>query len=253
MPKLFYMQFVVSDWRRDVLGCTPSAVGCWIHLCCAMWDDNQRGVLTGTLRDLAGRCGFQVDDFAAGLLEIQKKGVGNVTPDLSMIDDRKDLVRVECRRMKREYDRKSLKGQWDENNRQITDKKPTEKEWESAQKPTDTCARARDNYSGSGSDSEGESAERGFDFESVYALYPRKEGRKKGLQRCRSQITTRLKYDALARAVKNYSAKVKAEHTEPQYVKQFDTFMGCWEDFVDYQPQLPVNGTHPPLYAKVRR
>lgn len=77
-----------------------------------------------------------------------------------------------------------------------------------------------------------------FDFDAVYALYPRKEGRKKGLQRCRSQIKTREKYDALLRAVKNYAAKVQAEQTEAKYVKQFDTFMGCWEDFVQYQQSL---------------
>lgn len=67
-----------------------------------------------------------------------------------------------------------------------------------------------------------------FDFDAVYDLYPRKLGRKKGLQRCRSQIKTREKYDALLRAVKNYAA-----HADPAYTKHFDTFMGCWEDYVD--------------------
>jgi hypothetical protein len=68
-----------------------------------------------------------------------------------------------------------------------------------------------------------------FDFEAVYALYPRKEGRKKGLARCRSSVKSRLKYDALLQAVKNYAATV----TDPTYAKHFDTFMGCWEDYVD--------------------
>lgn len=67
-----------------------------------------------------------------------------------------------------------------------------------------------------------------FDFDAVYAAYPRKEGKKKGLQRCRSQIKTREKYDALLRAVKNYAAIAS-----PGYEKHFDTFMGCWEDYVD--------------------
>ncbi len=68
-----------------------------------------------------------------------------------------------------------------------------------------------------------------FDFISVYAAYPRKEGRKKGLQRCKTQITTRSKYDALTRAVANYAASL----TDVTYAKHFDTFMGCWEDYVD--------------------
>lgn len=75
-----------------------------------------------------------------------------------------------------------------------------------------------------------------FDFESVYRLYPKKIGRRKGMQRFKSQITTRLKYDALMRAVGNYIASV----SDPQYFKQFDTFMNCWEDFVDYQLPAPT-------------
>ena len=79
-------------------------------------------------------------------------------------------------------------------------------------------------------------SEPGFDFEAVYALYPRKLGRKKGMQRCRSQITTREKYDALLRAVKNYAA-IKAG-TEMQFLRQFDTFMSSWEDWIDQSPDL---------------
>ena len=90
-----------------------------------------------------------------------------------------------------------------------------------------------------------------FDFDAGYSLYPRKEGRKKGLQRCRSQITTRSKYDAWLTAVKNYAAKILAEGAEPRFVKQFDTFMGCWEDFVEYQPPLiragSRRGNEPPM------
>lgn len=76
----------------------------------------------------------------------------------------------------------------------------------------------------------------GFDFEAVYAAYPRKEGRKKGLQRCKAQITTRSKYDALVKAVANYAASVAGK--DPEYVKHFDTFMNCWEDFVQYRPPV---------------
>jgi hypothetical protein len=63
----------------------------------------------------------------------------------------------------------------------------------------------------------------------VYAAYPRKEGRKKGLQRCKTQITTRSKFDALTRAVVNYAATI----TDTTYAKHFDSFMSCWEDYID--------------------
>jgi hypothetical protein len=84
-----------------------------------------------------------------------------------------------------------------------------------------------------------------FDFDAVYALYPRKEGKKKGLQRCRSQIKSRLKYDALLQAVKNYAAVAS-----PGYEKHFDTFMGCWEDYADaglLTPRQPTSHRNAPL------
>ena len=89
----------------------------------------------------------------------------------------------------------------------------------------------------------------GFDFDALYAKYPRKEGRKKGLQRFKSQITTRLKYDALTRAVENYAATI----TDPTYAKHFDTFMGCWEDYVDaglLTPKRPAGATAHVGHAK---
>jgi uncharacterized protein YdaU (DUF1376 family) len=73
-----------------------------------------------------------------------------------------------------------------------------------------------------------------FDFDAVWAAYPRKLGRKKGLARCKSQVTTRSKYDALVKAVGNYRAFVDGKPAE--YVKHFDTFMNCWEDWIDPPP-----------------
>jgi hypothetical protein len=45
----------------------------------------------------------------------------------------------------------------------------------------------------------------GFDFDAVYALYPRKLGRKKGIALCRRQIRTRARYEQLLLAVKHYA------------------------------------------------
>lgn len=110
MPKLFYMQFVTKEWRADVAGLSACAIGCWIQICAAMWDDGQRGVLTGTMRDLASKCGLQADEFGEGLLELQDKKIGDITPDLSLLNE-KEKITVICRRMKRESDRKNKKNQ----------------------------------------------------------------------------------------------------------------------------------------------
>lgn len=74
----------------------------------------------------------------------------------------------------------------------------------------------------------------GFDFESVYALYPRKEGKSNGLRRWKRAIKTQANYDAWCSAVKNYAAHVAGRATE--HVKQFDSFMSVWEEYVDFKP-----------------
>lgn len=72
-----------------------------------------------------------------------------------------------------------------------------------------------------------------YDYEALYKLYPKKIGKKKGLQSCASQIKTQEKYEALKKAILNY-----AKHTqdrENRYKKDFSTFMNCWEDFVEVE------------------
>lgn len=73
----------------------------------------------------------------------------------------------------------------------------------------------------------------GFDFAAVYLAYPRKEGKKDGLRKCEQQITTAVKYEALVKSVQHYAAICEALGTEPKYVKHFDSFMSCWEDYAD--------------------
>lgn len=72
-----------------------------------------------------------------------------------------------------------------------------------------------------------------FDFEKIYMAYPRKEGKKRGLELCLRQIKTPDDYLKLERAVARYVAKLRAEGTAPQYVKQFSTFMSSWTDWLD--------------------
>lgn len=71
------------------------------------------------------------------------------------------------------------------------------------------------------------------DLESIYRLYPRKEGKKAGLQRAKVQIKTAEQLERFRMAVTNYCQKLQAEHTLPKFVKHFDTFMSCWEDYLD--------------------
>jgi hypothetical protein len=70
-----------------------------------------------------------------------------------------------------------------------------------------------------------------LDLERVYELYPRKLGRKKGLQKCKAQIRTQVQFESLLAAVANYAAYVAG--SDEKFIKHFDTFMGCWEDWID--------------------
>lgn len=71
------------------------------------------------------------------------------------------------------------------------------------------------------------------DFEKVYDLYPRKEGKSKGLDKCKTEIKTDADYQALGEAVSRYKAHCEAEAIEPRFIKHFATFMGSWRDWLD--------------------
>lgn len=74
-----------------------------------------------------------------------------------------------------------------------------------------------------------------FDFEALYAKYPRKEGKTRGMDQCRRQIKTAADFHALDRAVETYRAAVTGH--ERRFIKQFSSFMSCWRDYLE--PQQP--------------
>jgi hypothetical protein len=66
----------------------------------------------------------------------------------------------------------------------------------------------------------------------VYRLFPRKEGRTKGLLKLKKQIVTLGQYEKLLAAVKSYAAKMSGK--EAEFVKHFSTWADekCWVDDV---------------------
>lgn len=70
------------------------------------------------------------------------------------------------------------------------------------------------------------------EFEMVWALYPRKEGKKTAFaayQRARKNGTS---FETIRDGIKAYAEKVKRERTEPRYIKMGQTFFNgeCWND-----------------------
>lgn len=77
-----------------------------------------------------------------------------------------------------------------------------------------------------------------FEFDEIYQEYPKKVGKGKGIAACQIQIKTLEDFEKLRGAIKRYRDYCQKKGTEEQFVKQFDTFMGCWRDWVD-----PMTGT----------
>lgn len=78
-----------------------------------------------------------------------------------------------------------------------------------------------------------------FDFEFVYNLYPKKEGKTKGIEFCQKNIKTKEDYDLLLKAVTRYSKNCRTERTERKFIKLFSSFMSVWKDYA-YDDPVPI-------------
>ena len=92
-----------------------------------------------------------------------------------------------------------------------------------------------------------------FDFESAYQKYPKKAGKSKGIAKVQKEITTQKQFEDFTRAIENYSALCKSEGREPKYIKQFSTFAGEWEDFVDVEVPLDRDEKIKKLFTRQQR
>jgi hypothetical protein len=77
-----------------------------------------------------------------------------------------------------------------------------------------------------------------FDFESVYKLYPGREGKAVGMKRLPKLITSQADFDRFKKATVNYAEHCKCSGA---YVKHFSTFVGTkdsqpWTDYEDFIP-----------------
>lgn len=87
-----------------------------------------------------------------------------------------------------------------------------------------------------------------FDLEALYQNYPRKEGKKKGLEKLQREIKTKEQYDKVLIAVQNYANECKTENRERQYIKHFSTWVSVWEDYLE--TEQPKN-EQPKIYQEI--
>ena len=72
------------------------------------------------------------------------------------------------------------------------------------------------------------------DCDSLWNLYPNKDGKKKALIYMKSSIKSEQDYNDCIKAIKNYKDKIEVEKIEPKYIKNGSTFFNNWQDYVDY-------------------
>lgn len=65
----------------------------------------------------------------------------------------------------------------------------------------------------------------------AYKNYPLKKGKTVGVRKLVKQIRTEESLNQLLLAIKNYAAECRDK--EPQYIKHFSTFAGCWQDYIE--------------------
>lgn len=88
-----------------------------------------------------------------------------------------------------------------------------------------------------------------FDIGALYQAYPKKEGKKKGIANFKRRIKSQEDFERAKKAISNYVDS--NQNTERQFLKHFDTFSNCWEDYVEIEtPQSQVETIFSELRAK---
>ena len=70
-----------------------------------------------------------------------------------------------------------------------------------------------------------------YDLEAAYKLYPRKEGKSKGMAKLSREIASSQEYEQLVTSIKNYSETVKNKDRE--FIKMFSSFATDWRDYIE--------------------
>lgn len=72
-----------------------------------------------------------------------------------------------------------------------------------------------------------------FDFEKLYAKYPRKMGKTNGIKKCKRLIKTQTDFELLEKAIDNYNREIVCAQTETRFIKHFSTFLSSWKDYLE--------------------
>lgn len=70
------------------------------------------------------------------------------------------------------------------------------------------------------------------EFETLWGLYPRKEGKQKAFKAYEKARKSGVTFDEVKRGIEAYNRQIKALNTAPEYIKHGSTWFGgcCWND-----------------------
>ncbi len=74
-----------------------------------------------------------------------------------------------------------------------------------------------------------------LNLDDAYGRYPKKEGKTRGLLKLNQTIKTQDQLNLFLLAIENYKIKLNNEGTKKQFIKQFSTFVNCWEDYLELE------------------
>lgn len=83
-----------------------------------------------------------------------------------------------------------------------------------------------------------------LDFEYLYSLYKRKEGKTAGMRKLKRTIRTRQRYEKVLQAILNYNRLIEQEGRDKKFIKLWSTFCNCWEDYENAE-DLELVSTQP--------
>lgn len=84
-----------------------------------------------------------------------------------------------------------------------------------------------------------------LDFEAIYRIYPRKEGKSAGMKKLAIHVTDEETYNRVMNAAKNYAMLCKSRGTELRFIKLFVTFVNNWMDYEDISELVSVPANEP--------
>lgn len=94
------------------------------------------------------------------------------------------------------------------------------------------------------------------DFEKLWKLYPRKEGKKKAFEAYKRAIKNGTTNKEIQTGIVNYLTQIRVQRTNKQYIKQGSTWFNgeCWNDEYNVgQERSPVNPKTVPSSAPAER